>query len=401
MAKELKKIEPKAPQTTPASLPKAKVVQVAPAARPARMRPRHWFVLLSFLLFVLAPIVGAGVYLYSYAADQYVSKVGFSVRKEEASTAFDVLGSLTSISGSSSTDTDILYKFIQSQELVVAAEKTLNLHNIYQKPQSDPLFSLKEDASVEDLVKYWLRMVRVFYDPGTGLIEVEVRSFDPVDSRQIAQFIFKRSSEMINQLSAVAREDTTRYAKEDLDQAVERLKDARSAITLFRNEQQIVDPTADIQGQMGLLNSLNAQLASALIDLDLLMAITREGDPRVAQANTKIFVIKKRIQEERDKLGVGTAGGGNDFASLVGEFERLQVDLEFAQKAYILSLSAFDNAVGEARRQSRYLAAYVKPTLAQTPLYPQRAILMFVSFLVLFGVWAILVLVYYSLKDRR
>ncbi len=59
---------------------------------------------------------------------------------------------------------------------------------------------------------------------------------------------------------------------EDLDLALERLKAAREALTAFRLANQIVDPNADIQGQMGLLNTLQAQQAEALIEFDLLRA---------------------------------------------------------------------------------------------------------------------------------
>jgi capsular polysaccharide transport system permease protein len=222
-----------------------------------------------------------------------------------------------------------------------------------------------------------------------------------VDAQDIAQDLFDRSSAMINALSAVARNDTSRYAKEELDDAVERLKQARQALTLFRNDKQIVDPTADIQGQMGLLNSLHAQLATSLIELDLLADTTRDTDPRVEQAKRKIVVINTRIDAERQKLGVGGGRGGGAFADLVGQFESLQVDREFAEKAYVSALSAYDSSLAEARRQSRYLAAYVQPTLAETPLYPQRAILLLIAGLLIFGTWAIGVLVFYSLKDRR
>jgi capsular polysaccharide transport system permease protein len=327
--------------------------------------------------------------------------VGFTVRTEETGSAMDILGGLTSFSQASSSDTDILYKFIQSQELVRNVDKALNLRAIYQKPTLDPVFRLDDSAPIEDLVDYWKRMVRIFYDPSTGLMEIEVRAFDPVDAQDIAQDLFDRSSAMINALSAVARNDTSRYAKEELDDAVERLKQARQALTLFRNDKQIVDPTADIQGQMGLLNSLHAQLATSLIELDLLADTTRDTDPRVEQAKRKIVVINTRIDAERQKLGVGGGRGGGAFADLVGQFESLQVDREFAEKAYVSALSAYDSSLAEARRQSRYLAAYVQPTLAETPLYPQRAILLLIAGLLIFGTWAIGVLVFYSLKDRR
>jgi capsular polysaccharide transport system permease protein len=246
-------------------------------------------------------------------------------------------------------------------------------------------------------------MVRVNYDPGSGLIEIEVRAFDPQDAQRITRELFTRSSAMINDLSSIARADVTRYAREELDLAIERLKDARQALTRFRNETRIVDPTADIQGQMGLLNSLQTQLAEALIELDLVAGSTGNSDPRVVQALRRTEVIEKRIEEERRKLGVTSETGSEHeaFADLVGQFEVLQVDLEFAEKAYVSALSAYDAAVAEARRQSRYLAAYLEPTLAETPRYPQRGIILAVLTTLLIGVWTVFVLVYYSLRDRR
>ncbi len=390
-----------APKAAPKAAPKVAVIEVSPAATPAHMRKRHWMLILSFFIFVILPAAGTGFYLYTYAVDQYASKVGFTVRNEESGSAFDFLGGLTNISGSSSSDTDILYKFIQGQELVQAIDRDLDLKGIYQKPRSDPVFRLKDNATIEDLIDYWARMVKIIYDPPTGLIEVEVRAFDPVDARNIANDIFTRSGDMINKLSDIARGDVTRYAKDELTLAVSRLKEARRKLTLFRNENQIIDPGADIQGQMGLLNSLQKKLADTLLEKDLLTDTARDNDPRVVLVDRKIAAISKRIAQERRKLGVSGGGNTGDFADLIGQFESLKVDLEFAEKAYVSALSAYDSAVAEARRQTRYLAPYVHPTLAESSQYPQRGILMAVVILALFGTWTILVLVYYSLRDRR
>jgi capsular polysaccharide transport system permease protein len=365
------------------------------------MRRRHRLAILSFVGLVVTPIALIAAYLYMVAADQYASTVGFTVRTEEASSAMELLGGLTQLSSASSSDTDILYKFIQSQELVLSMDQAINLRSLYSKPQDDVVFRLDEGASVEDLVAYWRRMVRIYYDPSIGLMEIEVRAFEPTDARAIATELFARSNARINQLSAIARGDTTRYARDELDTAMRRLKDARQALTLFRNETQIVDPSADIQGQMGLLTSLNSQLATALIDLDILTSTTQASDPRMEQTRRKIAVIEKRIAEEREKLGRGRGRDGRIYADLVGEFESLSVDLEFAEKAYISALSAYDTALAEARRQSRYLAAYLEPTLAETPQYPQRLVMILVGGFVIFGLWAISLLIYYSLRDRR
>lgn len=362
------------------------------------MRKRHWGVIASFAVFVFLPVLLAAIYLYVYAADQYASKVGFTVRREESGSAMELLGGLTNLSSASSSDTDILYQFIQGQKLLRELDQELDLKAMYALPQNDPYFRLPETASIEDLVEYWGDMTRINYAPGTGLIEVEIRAFRAEDAKAIAEALFRHSSTMINELSSIARADTTRYAKEELDIAIARLKDARQALTRFRNEKRIVDPAADIQGQTGLINSLQAQLAEALIDLDMLSASTRESDPRVEQAKRRIEVVERRIEDERRKLG---ASSGEAYADLVGAFEILKVDMEFAEKTYFSALSTYDAALSEAGRQSRYLAAYMEPTLPEEPQYPQRAINLMVLMVILMGFWTIAVLVYYSLKDRR
>lgn len=373
--------------------------------RPAVMHKRHYGLILSFFIAVIAPMTTAGWYLYTKAADQYASTLGFTVRSEDVSSAVDILGGLGSAmgGGSGAQDSDILYEFMRSQQLVQNIDEKLDLRKIYTKQRdTDWLLSMDPDGRIEDLTRYWQRMVKISYDSGSGLMKIRALAFTPEDAKAIAEEIFNENSAIVNELSAIARSDATRYATEDLDQSVERLKQTREALTNFRLENQIVDPNADIQAQMGLLNNLQTQQAEALIDFDLLADIAREGDPRLEQAQRRLDVIETRIDAERQKFGVGGQGpGGVEYATTIADFERLSVDREFAEAAYAASLSARDASAAEANRQSRYLAAYIKPTLAQTSEFPQRLILMGVIGLFSFLIWAIFSLVYYALRDRR
>ena len=384
-----------------------------PPAGRARLRPRHMAVLLSYVAMVVLPVLVSAWYLWARAADQYVSRAGFSVRQEEASSAVDLFGGVASLTGADTSDSDILYKFIQSQELVRRVDDALDLRALWSKGREagDFVFGYDAPGTIEDLVDYWPEMVKVHADTGTGLIDLEVRAFTPGDARRIAREIYSESSRMINELSDIARDDATRYARQELDKAVERLKESRAALTRFRNRTQIVDPSASIQTQMGLLSSLQSQLASALIDLDILRQTTRPKDPRIVQTELRVEVIRKRIEEERDKLGLdgsnedgaGTGDNRRDavFADLVGQYEELAVDQKFAEESYVAALKAYDAAVAEARRQSRYLAAHVKPTLAESSTVPDRPWLLLLVILFTFLVWAMTVLVGYALKDRR
>ena len=391
-----------APETTLADPRIPRITPVRPPAEPSRPRKRHWGLLASFTGLVVLPVVLAAGYLWTRAADQYASTVAFSVIKQEMSSPIEVFGGIADFAGVGVSDSDILYEFISSQELVETLDRRLGLVEIFSKPVDDPAFGYDPSGTIEDLHEYWERMVRVTYDDGTGLIEVRALAFAPEDARVIATGIFEESTRLVNELSAIAQDDTTEFARQEVERAVERLKGARERLTAFRSETQIVDPSADLQGQMGLLSTLEAQLAEALISADLLRESTRESDPRIQQADLRIAVIENRIGEERRKLGVGHGGGkGGDYATLLAEYERLAVDREFAEQAYTAALATYDQALAEARRKSRYLAAYIKPTMAQASKFPRRPMLAGLSGFFLLALWSIAVLAYYSFRDRR
>ncbi len=376
---------------------------VPPTVGPARRKRRHVFLILSLIWVVLVPIAVSAYYLWGMAADQYASKIAFSVRSEEQSSPIELLGGITDLSGSSSSDTDILYVYLNSQELVAKVNEQVNLAEIWGKvsKDQDPVFAYDPSGTIEDLHRHWDRKVDIIYDSGTQLIEMRFLAFQPDDARAIAVAVLAESTAMINNLSALAREDAVGYAREDLETSLARLRTARQALTLFRNRTQIVDPTIDTQNQMGVLVTLQQQLADALVEGDLLRDTTSAGDARIAQANRRVEVIQNRIDAERQKLGLGNEGeGGVVFADLVGEYEGLIVDREFAEVAYTTALASFDGAQAEARRQSRYLAAHVQPTLAQKAQYPERLKIILLIALFCTLTWCVLCLVYYSLRDR-
>lgn len=383
----------------------ARVVQVQPIAGPAQMRKRHWGLLTSFLLVVAIPLAAVAYYLWVHANDQYASTAGFTVRSQESGGATELLGGLAQFSGgTTASDSDILYEFIQSQEMVELVDGIVDLRAHYaQGWPHDWAFALWPDATVEDLVWYWQRIVGISFDSGTGLIEVEALAFDAETAQAITRAIVNQSQDRINALNNQAREDAMGYARADLDQSVARLKGAREALTRFRTRTKIVDPEADIQGRMGVMNNLQQQLAEALIEYDLLRGTTNTNDPRLTKALQRIDVIRERITIERQTFtsdNTDTGAVGEDYPTLIAEFESLTVDREYAEQTYRAALTALELARADAARQSRYLATYIRPTLATEPEYPQRAVLTALTALFLLLIWSIGALIFYSIRDR-
>ncbi len=360
---------------------------------------------MSFVLAVALPVALAGWYLFARAEDQFRAHLGFAIRGEAGAAALiDGMAGLAALGGSSSTDSAILEEFLLSNALVSRVDARVGLSARWAR-SSDPLFGYT-GQSTEDLVKFWPRMVGFTTRPGSGLIGVSVAAFAPDDAADIARAIRDESEALVNDLSRAARDDALRQGTEELARTMTRLTAARQAMATFRATSRIVDPAADISGEMGIVADLQRKLSEELVTLDLLnndaagLRTSRNADvsgARIAQTERRIAVLRDRIAAEREKFG-GLAE--RDYAQVLTQFEALSVELEFAQQSYVAALAALDLARSEARRQSRYLAVYEDPQPPQSATAPRRGMLLASVAVAALLIWSVVVLGAYGLRDR-
>lgn len=365
------------------------------------MQNRHYGIGISFIAVVIIPTILSVFYLLALARDQYASSMSFSVRTEEIQSSLGLLGGLTKLSGSAGNDIEILSEYIMSQQMVQRVAQDVDLIAAFSAGWPwDFVFSFDESGSIEDLHKHWRRQVEL--NTHSGLVQIRVYSHDPLLSNAINEAIFRRSSELVNTLSAEARRDATRYTAEELKRSEERLSSARETMTAFRLRTQIVDPASAAQSQLGVLNTLNAQLADELIKLDLLKLQGQSTDPRTLESERRIQAIRNRVDEEQAKFGPGGQGpGGENYSALFAQYERFAAERQFAEEAYRVSQVAHDGALSEAQRKSRYIVAHVPATFAETSIYPMRFQMSLLTLIFMTLAWAMGLLVYYSVRDRR
>lgn len=377
-------------------------IKFRPPARAARLRKRHVAALISFAFCVCLPVLLAAGYLWLRAADQYASTVAFSVRSEEPSSGLEMLGGIADLSGSNASDSDILYDFLRSQQLVAEVQNELDVAAMWARPAKDWIFAYGLSGTIEDLHDHWGRMIEVSHDTTRGIIEVRARAFDAQEATQINEAILERATELINDINNIAREDAVRYALGDLQRSKTRLAQARRDMTEFRVQHQIVDPSVDMSTQSTLLATLEAQLTETLIEIEMLSANDRRSDARLKEARFRANVLTDRIAQQRTDRVLGRDAVGNTgMAALYGQYEELLVEVAFAEESHQLARVGFEAALSEARRNTRYLAAHITPTKAQQSRFPERGLILSVIALGAFLSWALLALVGFSFLDRR
>ena len=303
---------------------------------------------LGFLSLVAVPLVAAAWYLFAVAADQFHSEAAFSVRSEDqaGSAALGVLGAITRIGGGGASEGDILDDFIRSAAMVRAVDARLDLRALWSKAPGDPVFGFPGGPAVEDLHDYWLRMVHLTHDSRAGTLTLRVHAFAPQDAQAIAQAVIAESGRLVNTLSDQARRDAVRFAEADLNDAQSGLRGLRAQLAAFRDETRLISPEADVAGQMGVVGALQGELAEAMIARDTLLTYAEATDHRVVQAERRIAAINDRIAAERRTLGTGTAETVP--SEVMGRYEAILTDIEFAQAAYTQALTNLAVARAEA-----------------------------------------------------
>ncbi|MEM9047288.1 MAG: sugar transporter [Pseudomonadota bacterium] len=368
----------------------------------ARLRVRHLLVIASFLAMFVLPAIAVNWYLQMQAADQYVSRAALTVDEDDFVTTIGMLGDLTQPITSEASDTDVLYQFITSQDMVVRVDAALDLRRLYRKhAERDPVLSLSDDPSIEALVRYWQRMVDIAYEPRQGVIGLHVRAFSPEDARAINRTVIAESHRLINALTEAARLDAVRYAEADLAEARDRMKALFARLRIFRNENSVILPDANAESQFQIISSLQDKMAEALIERTELIETTRPGDQRIARLDRRIAAITGQLSRERARLGSTLGDGGRTLSEVLTDYEEILVDIEFAVEAYISTLAELDAARTDARRLARYLSVHIAPTLAETPGYPQRLLLGALLTGLLFVVWLMVTLIGYNIRDSQ
>jgi capsular polysaccharide transport system permease protein len=399
---------PKPPRTAPGAAGHGVVIDfgdddyLATVRRSARRRRRAN--LAGFVAMVVAPAMAAAIYLFVIAADQYASTTAFAVRSLDGQLPTPVLDLFGGGADGVSSDSQMLFDYLQSQPLVERMDGAVDLRALWSHPDADPVFRLSDNASIEDLVDHWNWLVSVSYDSGSGVIYVEPRAFTAEDARTIAKAVRSESARLINALSDDARTDAVAFATADLEEAEGRVRRARLAVQTFRRAEGTTDIARDVDATMGLLGALKERRAQLTTEFEVRRGqLDPEGVIMRSLRNQIVALDAQIADEERRISGSDSAAPGatTSLADAIGRQEELLVELEFAENMYTSALTALETARAEARRAQRYLATHIEPTLSQTAQHPRRITLTLAIFVMLLVGWAIVMLVLSNIRDRN
>ncbi|QFT34349.1 hypothetical protein FIV00_27895 [Labrenzia sp. THAF82] len=367
-------------------------------------KKRHRAIIAGFFLAVLLPSIAFTAYMFFWASDQFHSVTAFAVRSAQSTPASDVLGLMFS-SGSESTSSNsyIVNDYLQSQAVVEDIDDQTNLEKVFNRNDADWLFRMGTELPIEEKLSYWNSMVDVSYDATSGVIHVEVRSFDRQDSVDIARAILLRSEVLVNKLSEANRQQSVKFAEQSVAKAEARLKAIRKQMLDYRQETQEISPKENAKLTMEMIAGLEEEVIKRETERSTLLSYLDQDSPRIRIITEQISALRAQIANERQRLGSGTNANSSDRTSIsfrIADYSELALEEEFAQALFTTSLAGLEQARKDADSKHLYLATFIQPTLSDSAQYPQRFIYSLAVFLLLSGLWIVSILMYYNIRDR-
>jgi capsular polysaccharide transport system permease protein len=339
---------------------------------------------------VLAPTLCVAIYYLVFAADQYVSEAQFMVRgTQDRSTS--LLGEMLGGSGLStaSEETSGVAAYLVSHDASNALQKKLDIVSMLRRSGFDFRNWIGAHPSPESLLRYYRHHVSVSTNSNTGIVTLQVRAYRPEDARLMDEALLEQSEQLVNRFSARAEEDALRVANDQIQQTEARLETINQEMTHFRTTKQAIDPTRSSALTQQEITDFDAQLGIENEKLAEMKAVLKPDAQALRQQQERVNSLQDTLTSRQSNL----VGGDGSMAPVLGDYERLVLQQQLADKDYAAAVSALQTARLDAQRQHLYLVRVVEPNLPQKSLYPNRGLIIltvFISLCVAYGIgWLI------------
>jgi capsular polysaccharide transport system permease protein len=323
-----------------------------------------WFILLLCML--------AAVYWGIIASDRYVSESHIVIQQTQMPVAKTM--DLSSILGATSTvnrqDQMLLRDHLLSIDMLGKLDNKLSLREHYSDRRRDPISRMwDKDLSTEWFYWYYLLRATVEFDEYAGVLVIRAQAFTPEKAHAIASLLVEEGERYMNDMAHRLAQEQVGFIEKQVEQIYERVMRARMAVVAYQNERNLVSPEGTAQYLFGIVNTLEGQLASLNTQRNAALGYLNPKSPAVTDFDLQIAAVKKQIGKEQVRL---TSSERQTLNHIVEEFQRLQMNAEFAQEVYKTALASLEQARVDAGRTIKMVSVIQSPTQPQYPLEPRR-----------------------------
>lgn len=327
------------------------------------------------LLFIFA------FYQAFIASPRFESQSKLIVKEPDAMATMDPSFALLSGFGisSASPDNELVKAFIESNDMLEYLEANLSLSMHFKNSDIDFFSRLSNDASKEELLAFYNRLISVEIDDKSQVISVLVQAFEPVFAHQLNEAIVSRAEWFINEIGHRLADEQLSFIQKEHEVIDGKLRKAKSELLGFQRRHNLLDPEAEGLALQQITYRLEAEVASKRAQVGALRSSMSDDAPLVIKSLTELKSLEAQLASERGRLTQQQSAEGElpeneknlSVSMILSKFSEYKINMELALNAYASSQVSLEKSRIEAYRQLKFLVTIETPTTPQEAKYPK------------------------------
>jgi capsular polysaccharide transport system permease protein len=310
-------------------------------------------------------------YVWLLTQDRYVSKAAFKISRQEAGSGLDtsvVQLALPGIADSGSMDSQVTIGYINSADLLLDLEKQFNLIEHFSSPSQDFVFRMDPNGGLEDRLKFYRKHITADFNHDTGLTEINVDTFTPALSQEIAAAVLKRAEGFVNLINQDVADQQLEFIRGEVDRTSERVNEVHRELIELQNKHRFISPSEVINASLAAVQEMQMERFRAEAELASLLRDSPES-PRIDNLESRLRSLNELIDKETTKL----SGPERDrLNQILMEFKEIELRLETATRLRTGAEMLLEKNRIDAVARSRFFSVIQTPYLPEEVALPLR-----------------------------
>jgi capsular polysaccharide transport system permease protein len=342
------------------------------------------------------------IYYGFIAPNIYISESRFLVRSPEHQSSTGLVGELLQSTGLSHSRDDpySVRDYILSRDALKELDTKLAVRASYSKHDIASRIAglvpgLNPNDSFEEFYRHFDKYVGVEYDPASAICILTVRAFTAKEAYEINNFLLEISEQLVNTLNDRSRQDLIHFADNEVRIASDKAKVASLALFNYRATQSVFEPDKQAALQLQAVSKIEEELVATEGQLSQLRKLA-PNSPQIPALESRAETLRTAIASEASKV---TSPAGS-LSARAPNFERLTLDVSFADRQLGVALAELESARAEALQKQLYLERIVQPNLPDKAMEPRRFRSILTVFLMGCIAWGIATLLIASVREH-
>lgn len=349
---------------------------------------RTLFSIAIFKLIIRLLIIFAALsipYWLLIASDRYVSQATVIIQRTDQINGPSVVvpAAAAAVVGGTSADQLLLREYLLSEDMLTKLDAVFDLRSHYSNWHHDPISRMWfKNAPMEWYYRYWLSRIDVEYDDYSGVLRIQVQAYDAKTAQAIADFMVKQGEAHMNEIGHLLAQSQVDFLTKQVAFAHDRLLEMTQNLIEFQNKKGLAAPQVTAENLNELIDKLEAQKAAIQTQLASLPPDLSPNQPMVVMLKKNLNALDQQITQKRAELA---SPANRTLNYTVEEFQRLQMQVSFAQDLYKTALSALEQGRMDAARTLKMVSILQSPTKPSWPVEPMRMYNILVTLLIALG----------------